>query len=74
VGVTKVSLSIDDEVLAEARRRAGRRGLSSYVSTALQRQLQSDRIGQLLEEMTVEAGPVDPAALDEARQRWRRSD
>jgi Arc/MetJ family transcription regulator len=49
--VSKVSLSIEDEVLAEARERAGRRELSSYVTDALRRQLQHDRIAELLAEM-----------------------
>jgi hypothetical protein len=31
---------------------------------------QRDRLGQLLEEMDAEAGPVPPGVLDAARQIW----
>lgn len=71
VTVSKVSLSIDVEVLAEARQRAGRRELSSYVSDALRRQLQHDRLGELLAAMDAETGPVPDELLEEARQLWR---
>ncbi len=71
--VSKVSLSIDEDVLAEARARAGRRELSSYVNEALRRQLQRDRLGELLAEMDDESGPVPDDLLEEARQPWRRA-
>lgn len=74
VAASKVSLSIDEHALAEARRRVGSRGLSSYVSAALQRQLQHDRIGELLADMEDESGPIDPAVLEEARDLWRSLD
>lgn len=69
--VSKVSLSIEEDVLAEARARAGRRELSSYVSAALRRQLQHDRLGELLAELAVEAGPIPAELMEEARQLWR---
>ncbi len=69
--VSKVSLSIDEAVLAEARERAGRRELSSYVTDALRRQLQHDRLGELLAEMDASAGPVPDELMEEARQLWR---
>jgi Arc/MetJ family transcription regulator len=71
VGASKVSLSIDETVLAEARARAGRRELSAYVNAALRRQLQHDRLGELLAEMDAESGPVPEALIEEARQIWR---
>ena len=69
--VSKVSLSLDEEVLAEARERAGRRELSSYVNDALRRRLQHDRLGDLLAEMDVESGPLPEDLLDEARRVWQ---
>jgi Arc/MetJ family transcription regulator len=70
--VSKVSLSIEEDVLAEARDRAGRRELSSYVTDALRRQLQHDRLGELLAEMEAESGPIPDGVMEEARQLWRR--
>ena len=66
-----MSLSIDEDVLSEARQRAGNRELSAYVSGALRRQLQHDRIGELLAEMDEAAGPVPDDLMEEARQLWR---
>lgn len=71
MSVSKVSLSIDEDVLAEARARAGHRELSSYVTDALRRQLQHDRIGELLAEMDATSGPVPDELLEEARRLWR---
>ena len=58
MAVSKVSLSIEEDVLAEARERAGRRELSAYVNDALFRQLQHDRLSELLAEMETESGPI----------------
>jgi Arc/MetJ family transcription regulator len=69
--VGKVSLSIDEDVLAEARARAGRRELSSYVKEALRRQLQRDRLTELLEAMGAESGRIPDEVMEEARQLWR---
>ena len=71
MAASKVSLSIDEEVLAEARDRAGRRELSSYVTDALRRQLQHDRLGELLAELDASAGPIPDDLMEEARQLWR---
>lgn len=73
MAVAKVSLSIDKEVLGEARERAGRRELSSYVNDALRRQLQRDRVLALLGEMDEESGPVPDHIMDEARAPWQSS-
>jgi hypothetical protein len=71
VTVSKVSLSIEADVLEEARERAGRRELSSYVTDALRRQLQHDRIEELLAEMDTRSGPIADDLMEEARQLWR---
>ena len=71
MAVSKVSLSIEEGVLAEARSRAGRRELSAYVNEALLRQLQHDRLGELLAEMESESGPIPEELMEEARKLWR---
>ena len=71
MATSKVSLSIDEDVVAEARARAGRRELSSYVNDALRRQLQRDRLGELLAEMDAESGAVPDEVMEQARQPWR---
>ena len=71
MAVSKVSLSIDEDVLTAARARAGRRELSAYVNEALRRQLQRDRLVELLAEMGSESGPIPDDVMEEARQPWR---
>ena len=73
MGVSKVSLSIEEDVLAEARESAGRRELSSYVTDALRRQLQHDRLGELPARMDAQSGPVPDALMEEARPTGTRS-
>lgn len=67
---TKISVSLDEDLLVEARARVGRRELSSYVAEALRRQLQRDRIGELLAQMDRESGPVPDHLMEEARSLW----
>lgn len=71
MAVSKVSLIIEEDVLAEARARAGRRGLSSFVNEALRQRLQHDRLRDLLAEMEAESGPVSDELMGEARKTWR---
>ena len=44
MNIEKVSLTLEEEVVAEAREVAGARGLSGYVNRALRHQLQRDRV------------------------------
>lgn len=66
----KVSLTLDEELLAEARRAVGTRKLSSYINRALRNQLQHDRVAGLLAELEQEYGPIEPQVLEEVRQAW----
>ena len=66
----KVSLTLDKELVAEAREVAGSRALSSYLNRALRNQLQHDRIAGLLAELEREKGPIDPQVMAEVRTEW----
>lgn len=70
MSTTKVSLTLDESLVSEAREAAGSRGLSSYVNRALGRQLQHDRLHGLLEELDRELGPIDPETMEEVRSAW----
>lgn len=70
----KVSLSLDEELIDEARETAGARGLSGYVNRALRSQLQHDRLTALLDELEAEAGPIDPRVMEEVRHEWPAPD
>jgi Arc/MetJ family transcription regulator len=66
----KVSLTLEEELLAEARAAVGARGLSSYVNRALRQQLQQDRLAGLLAELEQEKGPIEPRIIEEVRRAW----
>ncbi len=66
----KVSLSLEEELLTEARAVVGIRGLSGYVNRALSHQLQRDRVAALLAELDSEFGPVDSKVMEEVRRAW----
>jgi Arc/MetJ family transcription regulator len=66
----KVSLTLEEELLAEARETVGIRGLSSYVNRALRSQLQHDRLAGLLADLEKERGPIEPEVMEEVRRAW----
>ena len=68
--VEKVSLSLDREIVAKARRIAGPRGLSALVNDALRLRLQQERLRALLADMDAEFGPVRPQDMEDARKTW----
>ena len=70
MAVAKVSLSLDAQLVEEARKLAGPRSLSALVNDALRVRLQHERARTLLAEMDEEFGPVPPAELERARRAW----
>ncbi|MFN8035982.1 MAG: hypothetical protein U0V73_08615 [Acidimicrobiia bacterium] len=66
----KVSLTLDGDLVADARRRSGPGGLSAYVNEALRLKLQRDRLGSLLAEMDREAGAIPAEVMEEVRRAW----
>lgn len=56
----KVSASVDRKVLREARRLAGRRGLSAYLDAALREKLERDRRRRAILEYLDELDEGDP--------------
>ena len=66
----KVSLTLDEALLSEARAVVGSRKLSGYVNQALRLQLQHDRLVGLLAELEQERGPVEAGVMEEVRRSW----
>ena len=54
----KLSISIPHKLASAARKRAGRRGLSSFVARAVARELEREALGQFLEELNETLGPI----------------
>ncbi|MGH2871382.1 MAG: CopG family transcriptional regulator [Solirubrobacteraceae bacterium] len=70
MAVTKVSMSLDTDVLARTRERVGGRGLSAYVNEAVRRQLRRDALADLLAAIQAVNGPVDDQVMEEVRRLW----
>jgi hypothetical protein len=66
----KVSLTLEKELLAEAREAAGGRALSSYVNRAVRHQLQHDRLAGLLADLEREHGAIEARVVEEVRRAW----
>ena len=70
MATAKISLTLDESLLAAARELVGRRELSRYVNEALRLRLQRDRLAGLLQHLEQEAGPVEPQDMEEVRRLW----
>lgn len=68
--VAKVSMSLDAEVLAQARKRVGGRGVSAYVNEAVRRQLRRDALAEVLAQMRETNGAVSDDTMEEVRRLW----
>jgi hypothetical protein len=66
----KMSVTVPSEVAAEIRARAGRGNVSAYVTQALLRQLEHDRLGDLVAGLEEIHGPVTDEELAAARSEW----
>jgi hypothetical protein len=62
MAMEKISITLRESIASEARRVAGKRGLSGLVNTALEQYLQALRLQKLEEEMTAEFGPISEEA------------
>ncbi|HEX9344177.1 MAG TPA: CopG family transcriptional regulator [Actinomycetota bacterium] len=66
----KMSITVPSEVAAELRARAGHGNVSAYVTHALLRQLEHDRLGDLVAELEKLHGPLSDEELAAARAEW----
>jgi hypothetical protein len=66
----KVSISMPIETIERLKERAGPRGVSAYVTEAVQSQLQLDGLDDLIAWMEEKNGPVDVALVREIEDRY----
>ncbi len=66
MGMTKLSVTVQDELATEMRERAGSRGISAFVNQAVRHELQLGRLGALLADLENELGPPDEAMVADA--------
>lgn len=66
----KLSISMPHKLASAARKRAGRRGLSSFVAQAVARELEREALGQFLDELDDALGRVPEGELKRVRREW----
>jgi hypothetical protein len=69
-GTEKLSATVPKGLAAQIRERAGHGNVSSYVTQALLRQLEHDRLGDLVAELEQIHGPVSDDEVAAARAEW----
>ncbi len=69
----KISITVDERVLAEVQKDAARAGrtLSGYVTEALARDLRRQRLRAIVEAYESEHGTITDAELARARAKWQ---
>lgn len=65
--VRPVSVSLHEGTIAALKARTGKRGMSAYVEDLIQRQLERDRLTELIADAEAAHGPVDQAAVEAKR-------
>jgi hypothetical protein len=68
--VQKVSVSMPTELARAVRQRTGHGGFSRYVSDAVEVRFRHDALGDLLDELDAEYGPVRPASTADREYLW----
>jgi hypothetical protein len=68
--VQKVSVSMPAELADLVRARTGAGGFSKYVTEAVQEQVRHDLLGDLLDELEGEYGPVPEQVREQTRRMW----
>lgn len=72
-GASKISVTVDAEVLQEVKRviRGTGQSLSAHISEALERDLRLRRLQQIIEEYEAGAGTISEDELAEIRAEWQ---
>lgn len=67
----KISFTLPQELLDEARAQVGDGNLSAYITRGLERQIRADRLARFLSELDREFGPVPAEQVEAVRREWR---
>jgi hypothetical protein len=70
VPVTKWSVSVEQALAARVETHVGDRGLSSFVSRAVEHELERDLLGDFLDELDAEFGPLPDDLVERVDGEW----
>jgi hypothetical protein len=68
--VRKVSVSMPEDLADAVRARTGAGGFSRYITEVVGREIRHARLGELLDELEAEYGPVPPEIREQTRREW----
>ncbi len=68
MAMKKVSVTLDEDLVAEIKTELGERGFSAYLNEALRQRRQRERLTRLLDDLAEEHGPIPEEA-----KRWAES-
>jgi hypothetical protein len=68
--VRKVSVSMPEDLADAVRARTGAGGFSRYITEVVEREIRHARLGELLDELEAEYGPVPPEIREQTRREW----
>lgn len=71
--IGKYSITMPRDVAEAARSRSGPSGLSAYVSAAVARQLERDKLNEIIEAAEAQTGPVTAAQIEALRRDLERA-
>lgn len=66
----KVSVSLPAELIETVRAHTGAGGFSRYVTEAVRKRVQHDLLGELVDELEAEYGPVPDEIRAQTRETW----
>lgn len=70
MAVTKWSVSVEENLAARVESHVGDRGLSGFVSRAVEHELERDLLDDYLQELDDEYGPVPAGLVEQIDDLW----
>jgi hypothetical protein len=71
MAATRITITVDEDVLNELKSRVGPGEVSGYVVEALRARLQRDPIMELLDKLDEMYGPLTEDEVEEGRREWK---
>ena len=68
----RITATIDEKIMAQVRRRAGRRGVSAFIQQAVREKLQREGLLAVLDELDAEYGAPSAETVAEVDAEARR--
>jgi hypothetical protein len=74
MGTTKLSVTVEEQLVREVRALVGERGVSAFVTRAVRHELESERLAGFVAELEHELGPPDEQMMTEAEAAFDRAE